>query len=104
MSKEENRIHTLTDNQDRKQFELAVDGHIARIEYMIMAGKIFLTHTEVPAALEGKGIGSIIVKLALEEVERRGLKLIPLCPFVGKYITKHPEWKRILAEDVNIKQ
>jgi hypothetical protein len=71
---------------------------------MIMAGKIFLTHTEVPAALEGKGIGSIIVKLALEEVERRGLKLIPLCPFVGKYITKHPEWKRILAEDVNIKQ
>ena len=103
MSAEENRSYILTDNPDRKQFELAVEGHTARIEYMIMADKIFLTHTEVPAELEGKGIGSIIVKLALEEVERRGLKLIPLCPFVGKYITRHPEWKRILADDVNLK-
>ncbi len=57
----------------------------------------------VPAELEGKGIGSIIVKLALEEIEKRGLKLIPLCPFTAKYITKNPEWKRILDEDVNIK-
>ncbi len=103
MSTEEKRSYILTDNPDRKQFELAVEGHTARIEYMIMADKIFLTHTEVPAELEGKGIGSIIVKLALEEVERRGLKLIPLCPFVGKYITRHQEWKRILADDVNLK-
>jgi len=103
MSTEENRSYILTDNSDRKQFELAVEGHTARIEYMIMANKIFLTHTEVPAELEGKGIGSIVVKLALEEVEKRGLKLIPLCPFVGKYITRHPEWKRILADDVNLK-
>ena len=103
MGTEENKGYILTDNPDRKQFELAVEGHKARIEYMIMADKIFLTHTEVPAELEGKGIGSVIVKLALEEVEKRGLKLIPLCPFVGKYITRHPEWKRILADDVKIK-
>lgn len=103
MNKEENKSYTLSDNPDRKQFELVVSGHTARIEYMIMANKIFLTHTEVPAALEGKGIGSIIVKLALEEIERRGLKLIPLCPFVGKYVTRHPEWKRILADDVRLK-
>ena len=103
MDTDKNNNYTLTDNQDRKQFELIVEGHIARIEYMIMANKIFLTHTEVPAELEGKGIGSIIVKLALEEVEKRGLKLIPLCPFVGKYITRHPEWKRILADDVKLK-
>ncbi len=103
MDTDKNNNYTLTDNQDRKQFELVVEGHTARIEYMIMANKIFLTHTEVPAELEGKGIGSIIVKLALEEVEKRGLKLIPLCPFVGKYITRHPEWKRILADDVKLK-
>jgi predicted GNAT family acetyltransferase len=103
MSTEENKSYRLTDNPERKQFELVVDGHTARIEYMIMSGKIFLTHTEVPIELEGKGVGSEIVKLVLEEIESRGLKLIPLCPFVGKYITRHPEWKRILADDVNIK-
>ncbi|HMQ78444.1 MAG TPA: GNAT family N-acetyltransferase [Ignavibacteria bacterium] len=100
---EENKNYILKDNQERKQFELVIEGHTARIEYMIMASKIFLTHTEVPSELEGRGIGSIIVELALEEVEKRGLKLIPLCPFVGKYLTRHPEWKRILADDVRLK-
>jgi len=100
---EDNNELVLKDNTDRKQFELIVDGHTARIEYMIMANKIFLTHTEVPRALEGKGVGSKIVKLAFDEIEKRGLKLIPLCPFVAKYLTKHPEWKKILADDVKIK-
>ena len=100
---EDNNELVLKDNTDRKQFELSVEGFTARIEYMIMSNKIFLTHTEVPRELEGKGVGSKIVKLAFEEIEKRGLKLIPLCPFVAKYLTKHPEWKKILADDVNIK-
>lgn len=93
----------LTDNTEKKQFEMVTDGSTSRIEYMIMGNKIFLTHTEVPTELEGKGIGSKIIQLALEEIEKRNLKLIPLCPLVAKYLTKHPEWKRILAEDVKIK-
>lgn len=93
----------LTDNKEKKQFEMVTDRYASRIEYMIMGNKIFLTHTEVPSELEGKGIGSKIILLALEEIERRNLKLIPLCPFVAKYITKHPEWNRILADDVKIK-
>ncbi len=100
---EDNNELVLKDNTDRKQFELSVEGFTARIEYMIMSNKIFLTHTEVPRELEGKGVGSKIVKLAFEEIEKRGLKLIPLCPFVAKYLTKHPEWKKILADDVKIK-
>ena len=103
MNSQQSGEMVLTDNTERKQFELIVDGHTARIEYMIMANKIFLTHTEVPRALEGKGIGSKIVKLAFDEIEKQGLKLIPLCPFVAKYLTKHPEWKKILADDVKIK-
>jgi len=100
---EDNNELVLKDNTDRKQFELSVEGFTARIEYMIMSNKIFLTHTEVPRELEGKGVGSKIVKLAFEEIEKQGLKLIPLCPFVAKYLTKHPEWKKILADDVKIK-
>jgi len=79
------------------------DSHTAFIEYKIMGGKIFLTHTEVPKELEGKGIGSAIVKLALENIKARELKLVPLCPFVAAYIKRHMEWSRILAPDVNLK-
>lgn len=102
MSSEEDNKLFITDNSSKKQFELVSGGYTSRIEYMLVGNKIFLTHTEVPTELEGKGIGSKIVKLVLEEIESRKLKLIPLCPFVAKYISKHPEWKRILADDVNI--
>ena len=93
----------LTDNEAREQFEMVTDGILSRIEYKIMGNKIFLTHTEVPHELEGKGVGSKIVKAALEEVESRGLKLIPLCPFVASYIKRHPEWESLLAADVKLK-
>ena len=102
MESKENKESGLTDNKSLKQFEFITGGFTSRVEYMIMGNKIFLTHTEVPVELEGKGIGSKIVKLALEEVESRGLKLIPLCPYVASYIKRHPEWKRVLAEYVNI--
>ncbi len=95
--------YTLTDNSEAKQFELMVDGQKARIEYILMGNKIFFTHTEVPAAFEGKGIGSKIVKLALENIEARNLKLVPLCPFTAAYIKRHPEWERVLATDVKLK-
>ena len=93
----------LTDNKSQEQFEMVTDGILSRIEYKIMGNKIFLTHTEVPHELEGKGVGSKIVKAALEEVESRGLKLIPLCPFVASYIKRHPEWESLLAADVKLK-
>lgn len=91
----------LADNTDKKQFEFEVEGRTARIEYILMGKKILLTHTEVPEELEGKGIGGKIVKLALENIESRGLKLIPLCPFIASYIKRHREWNRVLDEQVN---
>lgn len=93
----------LKDNKEDKQFELTVDGLTARVEYIPMGNKIIFTHTEVPKELEGKGTGSLIVELALKSIELNGLKLIPLCPFTAAYIKRHPEWKRILADNVTLK-
>lgn len=92
----------LTDNTEAKRFELEVDGSIAYVEYILMSKKILFTHTEVPVKLEGKGIGSKLVLLALENIEARGLKLIPLCPFTAAYIKRHPEWERMLDENTRI--
>jgi predicted GNAT family acetyltransferase len=95
--------YTLRDNTDAKQFELNVEGSVARIEYALMGYKIIFTHTEVPKSLEGKGIGAKIVELALKNIEERGLKLIPLCPFTAAYIKRHPEWERVLDKNVRLK-
>lgn len=87
----------LQDNKQLQQFELNIHGHVALIAYEQQDGALALTHTEVPEALEGKGIGSVLVEKTLRHVEALGQKIIPLCPFVQSYLKRHPEWSRIVA-------
>jgi predicted GNAT family acetyltransferase len=94
--------YQLIDNEAAKQYEFHIDGAIPRIEYIKSGEKIFLAHTEVPRELEGQGIGSAIIKAALEDIEKRELILIPLCPFVASYIKRHPEWKKLVLRGINI--
>lgn len=89
--------YTLIDNEAKKQYEFHIDGDLARIEYIKAREKIFLTHTEVPAKLEGKGIGSALIKQALEDIQQKGLELVPLCPFVVAFINRHPEYNTLIS-------
>ena len=86
----------VIDNQARHRFELAIDGHIATSEYSVQDGVISFVHTEVPEALAGRGVGSKLIKGALEQVRGRGLKVLALCPFVKGYVEKHPEYADLL--------
>jgi predicted GNAT family acetyltransferase len=86
----------LTDNPNENQFEANIEGHIAKMEYILNRNEIYLTNTDVPSALGGKGIGSKLMVSVLEEAEKRNLRIIPLCPFVISYFKRHPEWKRLL--------
>ena len=95
-------IYQLINNEARKQYEVHTDEAVLRIEYILAQDRIFLTHTEVPKSMEGKGLGSAIVKLALEDIEQKGLTLVPLCPFVALYLKRHPEWKRLVMKGINI--
>ena len=95
-------MYQLIDNKEAKQYEFRIDGLVPRIEYIKAPGKIFLTHTEVPKELEGKGIGSAIIKAALEDIKAKGLILIPLCVFVAGYIKKYPEWREQVLKGIKI--
>ena len=95
--------YKLTDNKDKKQYEFHIEGFTPKIEYIKNNnGEIYLTHTEVPDQLGGRGIGSELVKQVLENIEKQGLRLVPLCPFVAGYIQKHPDWKRIVMRGIKI--
>lgn len=92
----------LRNNEENKQFEATIDGSVALIEYTINDNRIFLTHTEVPSELGGRGVGSLLVKETLEEIDRMNLRVIPACKFVKSYIQKHPEYRRLLATGIYI--
>lgn len=87
----------VRDNTDRRRFELAADGHIAFSNYTRAGDVLTILHTEVPKALEGRGIGSALVRGLLDLVRAQGLKVVPRCPFVKAYIERHAEYADLLA-------
>jgi uncharacterized protein len=87
----------VTNNEAEHRYELEVDGRLAIAEYRLRPGRISFTHTEVPDALEGRGIGKKLVKAALDDARAQGLKVVPICPFVKHYIDTHPEEQDLLA-------
>jgi predicted GNAT family acetyltransferase len=97
-----NTDYELKNNRINKQFEFQIDGLVAKLEYIRANDRIFLTHTEVPDQLGGRGIGSKLVKAVLQEIERQDLTLIPLCPFVAGYIKEHPKWRKLVMKGINI--
>jgi uncharacterized protein len=82
----------IVNNPAKHRYELAVDGHIAATYYETAGGVITFVHTEVPPELGGKGVGSKLIKGALDQVRAAGLRVIAQCPFVKAYIEKHPEY------------
>ncbi|MBV9930343.1 MAG: N-acetyltransferase [Alphaproteobacteria bacterium] len=86
----------VTDNPERGQYELTVDGATAIAAYRRHDDHLTFYHTEVPAALGGRGIGKRLIAAALADVRRQGLRVVATCPFVRHYIDTHPEERDLL--------
>lgn len=99
----ERENYELIDNSPENRYEFRIGKEIAKIEYIkTKNNEIYLTHTEVPVSLEGRGIGSQLIEKTLQNIELQELRLVPLCPFVAGYIQKHPDWRRIVMRGINI--
>ena len=84
-------------NTAQNRYELDADGHIAAVFYRLSPGVVTLIHTEVASEVEGRGIGSRVVRAALEDARAQGLKVVPRCSFVSHYISRHREFHDLLA-------
>src|SRR4051812_26321894 len=82
----------VRDNAELHRFEIVVGDVVAGFaEYHDHAGRRTFTHTVIDDAYEGQGLGSILVRSALDAARERGLEVIPVCPFVRSYIARHPD-------------
>jgi len=80
------------------RFEVTSGALLSKLEYRLGRTTIALVHTEVPEELQGQGIGSSLVRGALAHAREKGLKVLPYCPFVAAYVSRHPEWNDIVGE------
>lgn len=97
MNDEQTRV---VDNPAELRYELWVDGSRAGfIAYRREPGAVVLVHTDIDPAHEGKGLGSRFVAGALDDLRRRGLRLVAPCPFVAAYLRRHPEEADLVVAD-----
>ena len=62
-------------NAEKKRFEIQVDSYTAVLAYLLNGNIIVFTHTGVPPELEGRGIGSLLVKTGMQYAKEHNLKV-----------------------------
>jgi predicted GNAT family acetyltransferase len=84
-------IPPVVENEAASRFELSIDGHVAELVYRRQGGRLVLVHTGVPDELEGRGVGGMLVKAAIERAVQQGLTVVPACPFARHWLKRHPD-------------
>ncbi len=87
---EENPV-TIRDNRERKRFEADVEGNLAVLEYNLITDGIVVAHTEVPRAVEGRGIAGKLFQAAVASARDERRRIIPVCPVFALWIKRHAE-------------
>ncbi len=86
----------VTDTGD--SYVIRADGvQVGLSLYRRRGDRVVFTHTEVDPAFEGHGVGSALARAALDDVRARGLRAVPLCPFVRAWIDRHPDYEDLVA-------
>ena len=87
---------SVRNDPEAQRFEAKLGEKVAVAEYHLKNDIIIFTHTEVPEALEGQGVGGKLIKTALDASRAHGYQVVPLCPFVAAYIRRHPEYRDLV--------
>ncbi len=87
----------MRDNAAKNRFELDLGGALAVLDYQRRGHVLTLNHAGVPTEFAGQGVGSRLVREALELVRRRGEQVVPRCSFVVAYMQRHPEFDDLRA-------
>lgn len=92
----------LTDNDFLRQFELKVDGELAKIEYSLQDRKIFLTKLIIPDSLDQDDFEEEFLTVVFENIAERNISVVPTSPEIAKFIRRHRKYKRMLPVGIRI--
>jgi predicted GNAT family acetyltransferase len=91
---------SVVDRPERHRFEAELSGSVAGYaEYTLEDSRIVFTHTKVDDEAEGNGVGSALASTALDAARERGLRVVPRCPFIARYISHHGEYLDLVDEE-----
>ena len=89
----------VNDNHALHRYEITADGELAGFTvYELQPEVIAFMHTEIGEEWGGRGLGSILVRCALDDVRSRGLDVLPYCPFVRSWLERHDDYLDLVPE------
>jgi predicted GNAT family acetyltransferase len=89
----------VVDAPDASRYELRLDGELIGVAvYRRRLDRIVFVHTEVAEAHESHGFAGLLASNALDDARRRGLAVVPLCPYIAAYIDRHPEYQSLVPD------
>ena len=87
----------VIDNVAAQRLEMQLSGGLAFIDYRRDGQTLYFNHAEVPAVLNGRGVGSQLVAAALQLVRSRNERVVPVCSFVRAFFQRHAEYADLLG-------
>lgn len=91
---------TVRDNGEQHRYEILDGADVgAFLDYRLDGTVAEFVHTETLDGYEGRGLGSQLVRGALEDARKRGWQVVPTCPFVRKYIEKHADYVDLVPSE-----
>lgn len=86
------------DLPDAHRFEVRVGDAVAGyVEYRRDGGTTSFVHTLIEPGFEGRGLGSVLARGALDATRAAGRSVRPVCPFVRGWIERHPEYQDLVT-------
>jgi len=79
-------------NDAQQRFEAVVDNQRCVLEYVLDNDTVSMNHVRVPEAVGGRGIAGQITRHALDWARSNALRVVPNCPYVARWIERHPEY------------
>jgi len=89
----------VTHNEANRTFEVWVDGHLSKLDY-IQDGKNFvITHVGVYPEFRNQGLAAKIVEAGLEHAKKNSLRVIPMCSYAAAYIRRNPQYAALTDQE-----
>lgn len=92
----------VTDNPSASRYELRAGADLAGlVEYKLGHSDtvISLLHTEVDDAFQGQGLAGQLARYSLDDARKRGLSVLPFCPYLNSWVKKHPEYADLIPPE-----
>jgi hypothetical protein len=91
VSRQPGRAVEIAHNAGASRFEALLDDQLGVCAYRLHGDIAVFVHTEVPPALQGRGVAAALVRAALQWARDSGLRVRPACSYVAVYMRRHPE-------------